>query len=61
VVFAASQGKEVARAMTDQFAALAQDGWEYVGPVVDSTRLEPAPQAVVGVGGAYVLFCRPKP
>jgi hypothetical protein len=61
VVFASSQGKDVAKAMTEQFAALAKDGWEYVGPVVDYTRLESAPQAAVGVGGAYVLFRRPKP
>jgi hypothetical protein len=47
--------------LTDAYNALASDGWEYVGPVVDSTVTNGInTDAYAGISGAWVLFKRPK-
>jgi hypothetical protein len=57
VVFSRAQEKDDDKAMTEQYAGLAKDGWEYVGPVVNRTQFG-GPTGAAGVAGAYVLFRR---
>ncbi len=60
VVFSRARDAADTKAMTEQYNALAKDGWEYVGPVVGRTQVE-GPAGAAGIAGAYVLFRRPKP
>src|SRR5262245_14308503 len=60
VVFSYTEGKEKAKKMTEDYNALAAEGWEYVGPVVDSTHNRALNANYSGIGGAYVIFKRSK-
>ena len=53
---ATAHKKEGAVAMTQEFNALAADGWEYVGPVSESAENGP----YLMRPGIFVLFKRPK-
>lgn len=47
--------------MTEQFNALASEGWEYVGPVVASSETRNTPTGYyLDPNGAFVLFKRLK-
>ena len=60
VILASSEGKDAPKAMTDKYNALAADGWEYVGPVVNSTHARALNGPYSGISGAFVVFKRPK-
>lgn len=60
VVFSSTEGRENEKKITDQYNALAAEGWEYVGPVVDSTHNRALNAHYSGIGGAYVVFKRSK-
>jgi hypothetical protein len=62
VILAKSQQNERSAAtMTEQFNALAAEGWEYVGAVVDSSETRNIPNGYyLDLNGALVLFKRPK-
>ena len=60
VVFCSTEGKQNEKKMTEQYNALAAEGWEYVGPVVDSTHNRALNAHYSGIGGAYVVFKRSK-
>ena len=60
VVFAPADNEQAsAKAMTEQFARLAADGWEYVGPAAEATQSGPAGQ-YRGVRGVFLVFKRPR-
>jgi hypothetical protein len=55
------QNERSAAMMTEQFNALAADGWEYVAAVADSSETRNIPNGFyLDVNGAFVLFKRPK-
>jgi hypothetical protein len=58
VVYSSASQAEAAKALTEQYNALAGDGWEYVGPVVERTAIKGP--GLVGVDGTFVLFKRPR-
>jgi hypothetical protein len=60
VVFSTTEGAGNEKKMTEQYNALAAEGWEYVGPVVDSTHAKSPNGNYAGIGGAYVVFKRAK-
>src|SRR5262249_32897147 len=60
VVFCSTEGKQNEKKRTEQSTALAAEGWEYVGPVVDSTHNRALNAHYSGIGGAYVVFKRSK-
>jgi hypothetical protein len=62
VILAKSQQDERSAAlMTEQFNALASDGWEYVGPVADSSETRNVPNGFyLDLNGAFLLFKRQK-
>jgi hypothetical protein len=60
VILASAEAKDAAKVMTEQYNALAAEGWEYVGPVVDSTHARALNGPYSGIGGAFILFKRPK-
>lgn len=63
VVYCYSQGadpNQAAQAMTLQYSSLANEGWEYVGPVVDRTAARALNNNYSGTDGVFVLFKRPR-
>lgn len=60
VVYSSTEGKDAAAAMTKRYNALAAEGWEYVGPVVDYTQARSPQGAYSGLAGTFVVFKRAK-
>jgi hypothetical protein len=60
VIFSSAEAKDAAKVMTEQYNTLAAEGWEYVGPVVESTHARALNGPYSGIGGAFILFKRPK-
>lgn len=62
VVFTSAQDSDGAQDLTNQYNALAAEGWEFVGPIVDKTERNGSGSNVhyVGIRGAFTLFRRQK-
>jgi hypothetical protein len=60
VIFSTTGGNDSAAEMTEKYNKLAEDRWEYVGPIVESTTARNPSMTYAGITGIYIMFRRIK-